>query len=197
MFTTDYTLHPLADGRYNVVCADGHETAGPLSLMQAADLIRMSVNGANFGNLNWKNVTKNQLPEVLEALGYGMYGADGLNAHQRFLAHQDTCERCLAGRTCNSWARLAREAQEGEHCTRAPVAAENGQGVMRGFWCVADALAWVEEEGGEVVRAPAGALEAELKDRARAAAEAKEAQALQRHRERRAAWKPKGRPHHR
>jgi hypothetical protein len=93
------------------------------------------------------------------------------------LAHIAACRVCLvsgeSGRVCPEGIQLAdAERRARRDLTRAPIITVNRWGTRRAHWDAASALAEVAFNGGEIIQAPAGMIEAGRREQARQRAEA-------------------------
>lgn len=159
-------------GSYNkfVVVLDGKDVSNELDLDTAGDLVRRFEN-ADRMNKGLPLYTKDDMPAILAALA----GTDAQDAKDLYDAHGwKTCTTgCTpGGRQCDEALRLWSVAHQLTNWTRAPFAAQDRWGGRHGFLTLAPALAHAELNGGEIIKAPEGAVEVEMAARLQRKAEA-------------------------
>ncbi|MFF9265814.1 hypothetical protein [Streptomyces longwoodensis] len=106
------------------------------------------------------------------------------------LAHSTACRVCRVssetGRVCPEGIQLADAERRARHdLTRAPIITVNRWGARRAHWDAASALADLAFNGGEIIQAPAGMIEAGRREQARQAQQLREQAAA-----RPAGWQP-------
>jgi len=87
------------------------------------------------------------------------------------IAHSDNCITCRVGaetgRYCDEGMRLWAAAHRARHdFNRAPIITENRYGHRKAFWNAHTALSEIGINGGEIVKAPAGMIEAARREQA-------------------------------
>lgn len=148
-----------------VVVFDGIDFSNELDLLTAADLVRRLENSSRIRS-GQPTLTKDDMPEILAELA----GTDAADAKAECDAHTwKTCSTggCTAGgRKCSEFMKLWDAAHHLLNWTRAPFATINRWGRREGHLTMGMALAVVSANGGSVIKAPAGAEEAEMAVRA-------------------------------
>lgn len=79
--------------------------------------------------------------------------------------HVATCIDCRPGRACAEGMALWTARHDAQHWTRTPIVVATANGGRHGFWSMEAALAKVAISGGEVIKAPAGMMEAVARKR--------------------------------
>jgi hypothetical protein len=159
-----HSVREISYNSFTVVDADGVEISNQLSLEKAADMVRRFENADRL-NQGKRLLTMDDMPEVLAALA----GTKAQEAADASRAHTwETCKNgCTpGGRKCNESIRLWEAAHQLLNWTRAPFATKNRWGHRHGHLTMAVAVAEIGNNGGSIIKAPAGAYEAELAARA-------------------------------
>lgn len=165
----NYSVREISYNKFLVIDSEGVEVSNELPLETAADLIRRFEN-ADRMDKGLALYTKDDMPAILAALA----GTDTQDAVDACAAH--TWQACgklgsdggctPGGRKCSESLRLWEVAHRLHNWTRAPFATINRWGTRHGHLTMAVAMADAEINGGQIIKAPEGAYEAEMAKRA-------------------------------
>lgn len=150
----NHSVREISYNKFVVVNSEGVDVSQELDLEVAADLVRRFENAARTG-AGEPLLTAEDMPAILAELT-GHIGREAWAAH---LAHVG-CKNCMPGRFCSESMRLFEAQNRASNWTRAEFATINRWGVRQGHHSAEVALATIGFNGGKIIKAPEGSIEA-------------------------------------